>query len=166
MPDFWMDANSFITPHRGPYRFEVVPQYWDFLKQKAEEGVIGSPELVLDLELTSSDPAKADRLEKWAKPLRGVLFLPADAATQRKYNEVAQYVQTNPRFNQQWIAPFLGKADSWVVAYAAALGGRIVGFEKPEPQAKKPKVPDIAAHFGVKCINVYDMLAELGFKVS
>ena len=166
MRDFWMDADSFITPHRGPYRFEAVPQYWDFLRQKAEEGVIGSPELVLDLELTSSDPAKADRLEKWARSLKGILFLPADAAVQAKYSEVAQYVRTNPRFHKHWVAPFLGKADPWVVAYAAALGGRIVGFEKPEPLAKKPKVPDIAAYFGVTCINVYDMLAELEFKIT
>ena len=160
-----MDANSLITPHRGPYRFETVPQYWDFLKQKAEEGIIGSPELVLDIELTSSDPSKADSLEGWAKPLRGILFLPADAATQTKYKEVVQYVQMNPRFKQHWIAPFLGKADPWLVAYAAALGGRIVTFETPEPLTRKPKIPDIAQHFGVDCVNVWDMLAELGFKV-
>jgi len=161
MPEFWMDSNSLITPHRGPYRFEVVPQYWDFLKEKAEEGVIGSPELVLDKELTSSNP---DVLEQWAKPLRGILFLPADSATQLRYSDVAQYVQTNPRFKQYWIAPFLAGADSWLVAYASALGGRIVTFEKPEPLAKKPKVPDIAQHFGVDCVNLWDMLAELKFK--
>jgi hypothetical protein len=166
MREFWMDADSFITPHRGPYRFGAVPQFWDFLARKADEGILGSPELVLDLELTSSDPAKADLLEKWAKPLRGSLFLPADAATQRKYNEVAEYVKTNPRFKPQWVAPFLDKADPWVVAYAAAQGGKIVAFEKPQPEARKPKVPDIAAHFGVACISVYDMLDELGFKIT
>jgi hypothetical protein len=153
-------------PHRGPYRFRTVPQYWDFLKQKAEEGVIGSPELVLDLELTSSNPAKADDLERWARPLRGILFLPADDATQLKYRDVCEYVETNPRFKPHWVAPFLDKADPWLVAYAAALGGRVVTFEKREPLARKPKVPDIAQHFGVQCINVWDMLAELGFKVS
>jgi len=112
MPEFWMDSNSLITPYREAYRFEAVPQFWDFLKEKAEEGVVGSPELVLDKELTSSNP---DALEQWAKPLRGILFLPADSATQLRYSDVAQYVQTNPRFKQHWIAPFLDGADSWLV---------------------------------------------------
>lgn len=164
MPEFWLDSDSLITPHRGPYRFEAVPQYWDFLKEKAQQGVIGSPELVLDKELTSSNPAQADALERWAKPLRGILFLPPDSATQLRYNDVAQYVQTNARFKQHWIAPFLDGADSWLVAYALALGGRIVTFEKPEPLAKKPKVPDIAQHFGVVCVSLWDMLTELKFK--
>lgn len=161
MPEFWMDSDSLIAPYRGAYRFEAVPQYWDFLKRKAEEGVIGCPELVLDKELTSSNP---DALEKWARPLRGVLFLPADAATQLRYGDVARYVQANPRFRQHWIDPFLDGADSWLVAYALAHGGRIVTFEKPEPLAKKPKIPDIAQHFGVGCVNLWDMLAELEFK--
>jgi len=164
MPEFWMDTDSLIKPHRESYRFEVVPQYWDFLKQKAEEGVIGSPELVLDKELTSSNPSQADALEQWAKPLRGILFLPPDSATQLRYSDVAQYVQTNPRFKQHWIAPFLAGADSWLVAYASVLGGRIVTFETPQPLARKPKVPDIAQHFGVNCVSLWDMLAELKFK--
>jgi hypothetical protein len=143
-----------------------VPQYWDFLKEKAEQGMIGSPELVLDIELTSTDPSKTDDLERWAKRLRGILFLPPDGPTQVKYQDVVQYVQTNPRFKQHWIAPFLDKADPWLVAYAATLGGRIVTFEKPEPLSTRPKVPDIAKYFGVHCVNVWDMLAELGFKAS
>jgi hypothetical protein len=159
-----MDADSLITPYRGAYRFEVVPQYWDFLKEKAKEGVVGSPELVLDRELTSSNPSQADLLEQWAKPLRGILFLPPDSATQLRYKHVAQYVQTNPRFRQHWIAKFLDDADSWLVAYALAHGGRIVTFEKPQPLAAKPKVPDVAQHFGVDCVSLWDMLAELKFK--
>ena len=67
MPEFWMDSDSLITPYRGPYRFEAVPQYSDFLKEKAQQGVIAIPEFVLDVELTASDPSKADDLEKWAK---------------------------------------------------------------------------------------------------
>ncbi len=161
MPDFWMDADSLITPFRGPYRFEAVPQFWEFLKQQAQAGVIGSPELVLDKELTSTGPPP-DSLELWAKSLRGVLFLPPDAPTQLKYKDVAEHVQKNARYKQQWIAPFLSGADPWLVAYAAAQGGRIVTFEKPEPLSSKPKIPDVAKQFGVSC---WDALLELDFKV-
>ena len=163
---FWLDANSLIEPAKGPYAFSRVPQYWDFVKAKSEEGVLGSPELVLDLELTGTDPKKADDLEFWAKPLRGTLFLPADEATQRSYAEIADWVENNERFKEkpQHVAPFLAKADCWLIAYAKAHGGRVVTFEKPEPKAKKPKIPDVAAPFGVVCINLWLMLEELGFR--
>jgi hypothetical protein len=159
-----MDTDSLIAPYQGPYPFERVPQYYDFLKAQAEAGTIASPELVLTKELTASDPKKADALEKWAKPLRGVMFLPADEATQQRFNDVAQWVQTNGRFKQHYIAPFLAGADCWLVAYALAHGGRVVTFEKPEPLSKKPKVPDVADEFNVLTINVWQMLDELDFK--
>ena len=37
-------------------------------------------------------------------------------------------------------------------------------FEKPEPASKKPKIPDVASHFGVHCVTLWTMLAELDFK--
>jgi hypothetical protein len=165
MPDFWMDADSFITPHRGPYRFGAVPQFWDFLKEKAEASLIGSPELVLDKELTrSSSSQQPDALETWARPLRGILFITADSVTQARYKDVAQYVQSNMQWREHNKPPFLAGGDSWLVAYALARGGRIVTFETAQPLAKKPKVPDVAQHFGVNCLSLWDMLEELGFK--
>ncbi|MFQ5827189.1 MAG: DUF4411 family protein, partial [Dehalococcoidia bacterium] len=56
---------------------------------------------------------------------------------------------------------FLSGADPWVIAHAKALGGRVVTFEKPEPISTKPKLPDVAGEFGVKCISLWDMLTEL-----
>ncbi|MDP2743555.1 MAG: DUF4411 family protein [Dehalococcoidia bacterium] len=164
MPDFWMDADSFIEPYRGPYRFETLPQFWDFLKQKAEEGIIASPELLLEKELTADDPKDSDALEKWAMPLKGIMFLGADESVQACYREIVQYVQSNSIYKPHWVTKFLDGVDPWVIAYAKAHGGRVVTFEKPQPEAKKPKIPDVAKHFKVKCITVYDMLAELKVK--
>src|SRR5687767_617835 len=127
-PQLWIDACSFITPFRTAYPIDRLPQFWEFLAQQANQGIIGSPELVLDLELTSPDSKKADDLEHWAKPLRGTMFLPADPETQAKLSEVVAWVKSEPRFKPQWSAPFLAKADPWLVAYAATHGGRIVTF--------------------------------------
>lgn len=165
MADFWMDADSLIIPHRGPYRFESIPQFWDFLKQKAKEGVIASPELVLNKELSADPGDEQDVLEKWAKGLKGIMFLDANESVQASYKEVVDYVENNSSYKNHWIAKFLDGADPWLIAYAKALGGIIVTFETPQPEAKKPKIPDVARHFGIQCINVYNMLAELGFKV-
>ncbi|MFH1486775.1 MAG: DUF4411 family protein [Chloroflexota bacterium] len=163
MPDYWLDADSFIRPYREFYRFQTVPQFWDFLKEKAQEGVIGSPELVLDKELSASDPKEQDALEQWARPLKDVLFLKPSATVQASYKQVVQYVEGNKTYKRHWVVKFLDGADPWVIAYAKALGGRIVGFETCQPNAKRPKLPDVAANFGVKCINLWDMLDELGW---
>lgn len=62
MPELWLDADSFITPKRGPYSFELVPGFWAFLQQKAKEGIIGSSLLVYDELQNGSE----DDLVKWA----------------------------------------------------------------------------------------------------
>lgn len=164
MPDFWMDADSFILPHRGPYRFQTLPQFWDFLEQKAREGIIASPDIVLEKELSADKEDAQDVLEKWARPLKGVLFLDASEAVQVSYSQIVQYVEGNNRYKPYWVAKFLDGADPWVIAYAKALGGRVVTFEVPQPEAKKPKIPDVAGHFGIRCITLWDMLDELGWR--
>ncbi len=161
-----MDSNSFITPHRGPYRFEVVPQFWGFLEERAKQGVIASPEFVLNEELVAGPKDQQDALARWASGLKGVLFLEAGEDIQACYRQVVDWVQNHRGYRAHWVAQFLGKADPWLIAYAKARGGRIVTFETPQPEAMKPKIPDVAAHFGVQCINVYDMLGELGFTVG
>ncbi len=141
----------------------MVPRFWDFLKQKAEEGVIASPEFVLH-ELCGSDPKKEDALEKWAKPLRGIMFLDVDESVQASYNRIADYVQDNSNYKPYWIAKFLDGGDPWVIAYAKAHGGRIVTLETRQPEAKKPKIPDVADYFNIKCITIWDMLSVLKWK--
>ena len=164
MPDFWMDADSFILPHRGPYRFEALPQFWDFLEEKAREGIIGSPAIVLDWELSADKVDEQDVLAKWARQLKDVLFLDGSEDVQNSYAEVVQYVEGNSQYRKYWVTKFLDGADPWVIAFAKALGGRIVTFETPQPEAKKPKIPDVARYFGVESIVLWDMLQELGWR--
>lgn len=165
MVDYWFDTDSFITPSRGPYRFSRGTQLWDFLEKKAHEKVIGSPEIVLTMELTGSDPKKADDLEKWAKQLKGTLFLPPDKYVQDYYSQIVETVNLNEQYKIYEIQSFLKGADPWVIAYAMTYGGKIVTFENSKPLSKKPKIPDVAALFGLSCINLWDALDELKFKI-
>ena len=162
MPDYWFDADSFVTPSRGPYRFSVLPQFWDYLEQKAHEQIIGSPEIILTQELMGSDPKKADELEIWAKRQQGTLFIPPDKSVQVVYSEVVESVTQNSQYAIYEVQKFLSGADPWVIAYAKALGGKVVTFETPQPLARKPKIPDVAVAFGVRCISLWDVLTELG----
>ena len=159
-----MDADSLIRPHREAYPFDMVRPFWDFLEIKAKEGIIGSPEIIFNMELTpaSNNP---DALYQWAKEQLGILFYPVENPIQICYSEIVNHVQNCGKYKQQWVASFLSGADPWVIAYAMAMGGKIVTFEKSEPNSKRPKIPDIADYFGVKHISLYEMLKELGFKL-
>ena len=157
MHEFWLDTDSLVTPNRGPYRFATLPTFWEFLAQKASEQIIGSSEFVLQ-ELIGG----GDQLEVWAKEQRGILFLAPDELVQATYSQIVQNVQNNQRYAAQHVSRFLSGADPWIIAHAATSGGRIVTFEKSEPNSTRPKIPDVAAEFGVTCINIYDVLTELG----
>lgn len=159
MPDYWLDTNSFIEPKDGPYGFDIAPSFWEFLEKKAHEGIIGSSSIVYK-ELSEG---KEDDLLHWAQQLGNVFFIEPDPFVQEVYREIAAFIfKTYPQHQAE---DFLSGADGWLVAYAKVLGGRVVTREKSAPNSKKPKIPDIAAKFGVKCLNVYEMVRELGMRI-
>lgn len=164
-PRYWVDSCCFMQASKDYYTFEMFPQVWTFLKDRAEDGIIGSPEICLTDEIIG-DPKKPDPLKDWARPLNGILFLPATEPVQRDFARVVNAVERTPRYQQAHISPFLAKADCWVIAYAITHGGKIVTFETPAPQSSKPKIPDVAAPFGVATINLFQMLGELGFRAG
>lgn len=165
MPDFWLDADSLITAHRGAYRFSFDTPLWNFLEMKARDGTIGSPQIVFDNEIASTNKIEEkDALELWARELKGTLFLPPTDSIQIEFAKVVNYIQNNGRFTKPNIAKCLSGADPWLVAYAMASQGKIVTFEAPAPKSKDPKIPDVANEFGIKCINLWDMLDILKFR--
>jgi hypothetical protein len=155
----WLDSDSLITPSRGPYRFTTLPTFWDYLEQKANEQVLASSEFVL-IELTGN----GDKLEAWARHQQGTLFRSPTQDVQNAYSQVVNSVNNNGRYAQHQISRFLSGADPWLIAHAIVEGGRVVTFEKTEPNSRRPKIPDVGREFGVRCINIYDLLAELGAK--
>lgn len=46
MPDYWVDTDGLIDASNRGYAFDLIPQFWDFLLQKAEAGHIASPIMV------------------------------------------------------------------------------------------------------------------------
>ena len=163
-PSYWFDTSSFINPSQFSHRFSRGTRLWDFLAEKAREHVIGSPKICLDLELTPSDKRKADNLAKWAQDLDGILFLPPNENIQKYQSETVQYVSTNPQYSPPHIQSFCAKADTWVIGYAKAYGGKIVTFEKSAPFSTEPKIPDVAkALFDIDSIILWDALDELGY---
>jgi hypothetical protein len=61
---------------------------------------------------------------------------------------------------------FCRKADAWVIAHAMASDGAdvVVTHETERSVKGKVKVPTVCDEFGVKWINLYQMLTELDFR--
>jgi len=136
VPDFWLDSDSFITPNRGPYAFDIAPGFWAFLERVAGEGVIASSRLVYE-ELHGGT---GDDLSNWAEAMneRG-FFVDPDAGVQAAFQEIADYV--NNRYPPHQAAHFLGGADPWIIAHAKAYAGVVVTFEARAGRGQQAQNP-------------------------
>lgn len=163
MIEYWLDTDTLIKPYHEAYQFKIVPKFWEYLEKQAKEQVIASSELVLaDLERGSQKKGSPDELLVWARKLKGILFLTPTDSVQQVYRQIINSVQNNQQYGPQWIQDFVGGSDPWIIAHAKALGGQVVTFEKSvPPTSKRVMIPDVAAQFGVNCINLWKMLADL-----
>lgn len=158
MPDFWLDSNTFITAKNTAYGFDIAPGFWEFLDQKAKEGIIASSTLVYH-ELIDEG---TDDLADWARHREhSGLFVEPDASVQTQFQKIADYV--NASYPAHHARDFLADADPWLIAHAKVYGGSVVTFEKGSGSTSgKVKIPDVADYFGVKSNDLWDSLRQLG----
>lgn len=167
---FLVDSNSFMTPYRFYYAFDLVPAYWKEISKHIKSGRI----VVLDM-IKREIEKGGDTLSTWMKELEGLTVIPhIDPNTIAKYQEVMQYVDTcglyKPSALNIWAPSDI--ADPWLVASAAAHGCTIVteevssgGLSVKTPN-KSAKIPDVANHFGVRTANVFEMMRKLNVKIG
>jgi hypothetical protein len=153
----WLDSNVFIESKNGPYPFDGAPGFWNGMVENAKCGRIRSPMMVYD-ELLKID----DELKEWSKKMNGLgFFIDPDEAVQRMFTVIADYVESN--YDRPQAAWFLDKADPWLIAQAKAVGGTVVTREKlVGSDSRKVKVPNICQAFGVRFIDTFEMIRELG----
>ena len=157
MKKYCLDANVFIQAKNGPYAFDIVPVFWDWLDRQIALGVLMCPEGVY-AEVVKGD----DDLADWMKERRrsGIL-IGADLIVQAEFGKIADYVSTE--FPQAYAKKFLSGADPWVVAVAKAHGATVVTHEAMAgPNSHHPKIPNVCKAFGVPYVNCFQMLRELG----
>jgi rRNA-processing protein FCF1 len=159
MPPYWIDSCVFIDSANGPYTFARAPGYWLFIDKGLKEKSICTSEMVYR-ELVGF----GDELSKWIKHRKQFgLCIPLDKAVQEQMTKVADHVATCGRYDASNISDFLSGADPWIIAHAITNGGTVVTNEsRLQPNAKKVRIPDICAHFKVRCISGYQMLDECG----
>ncbi len=170
MVKYLLDANVFIEPHRTYYAFDFASGFW---KQFAK--VLQTQEIcVLDTVYKEITKDKTDILADWIKQVKGLNRVSAqeDAAVLKNYGEVLHYVETCGFYKQaaliKWAEDSI--ADPWLIAAAKAWDSIIITIEtrKGQLSQKNPsasaKIPDVAAHFEVRCENLFFFMREMGIR--
>lgn len=167
---FLIDSNSFITPYRFYYAFDLVPSYWKELSKHAESSRI----MLLDMVKTEINQGK-DSLTDWIHE-NETSFMVCNhktGAIVSKYQEVMRYVQTCGYYNNKAITEWSKAtvADPWLIATAAVNGYTIISDEATagtlsiKNKSKNPKIPDVAKAFGVKSEPLFYMMREFGIEI-
>ena len=126
---FLIDSNSFMTPYRQYYAFDLVPTYWKELAKRLDTGRM----ILLDMVKDEIDKGQ-DELSAWIDKQTGfVICNHIEPAIISKYQEVLQYVQNcglyKPQALQNWAPVYI--ADPWLIAAATVNDYTIITVEKP-----------------------------------
>lgn len=166
---FLIDSNTFMTPYRQYYAFDLIPTYWDKLSKCTESGRL----VLLDMVKAEIDKGEDD-LSDWIGNQTG--FEICNHVTPKiisKYQEVLQYVQSCGLYKEQalqaWAPGHI--ADPWLIAAAAVNNYTIITAEvpsgglSPKTPNKSAKIPDVANAFGIRTNNLFYMMRQIGIKI-
>ena len=94
---FLIDSNSFMTPYRQYYAFDLVPTYWKELSKCMDTGKI----VLLDMVKGEIDKWRDD-LAEWVDKQTGFIICNhVNATIIGKYQEILQYVQNCGLYKEQ-----------------------------------------------------------------
>ena len=167
---FLLYANSFITPYKQYYAFDLIVPYWDEIIKYNNKGRI----VVLDMVKNEIMSGK-DELSKWLKNIDSLNTIPhKEINTVLKYQEVIQYVKNSKLYKESAFLEWSREevADPWIISSAAINNYTIVTLEvssgslSDKNPNKRAKIPDVAKAFGVDTINLFEMMRRLGIKIE
>lgn len=165
---YLLDANVLITAERTYYPLDQVPEFWEWLRAKAEDKNIQIPTEILSEILKGGQDAEKDPLLHWliSGDTKSVLQLEEDVEVDLVRHVVETgYAPdlTDTEIEQIGLDPFL-------IAYALRdrENRKVVTIEVSRPSRKRQNrhVPDVCSDLAVNSCTVFTMLRELGFSTS
>lgn len=162
MSKYLFDSSVFIQAKNFYYQFGFCGGFWDWVLDGHTKHLFYSVKKV-QAELNSG--ADHDDCKVWAKGLPTSFFVndASDAGVMKVYVDLMNWAAASTHYLPAAKAEFAGvkEADPFLIAVAKQHGYTVVTQEQPNPQKKnKIPLPDAAAHFGVKAIYIYDLLAK------
>ena len=162
---YLIDTNSLVTPYRSYYSFEFGDTFWNQLRDSIHSQKIFFTRSVYDEIVENVWLQKIDDL-KIIKEFNNPNIM-------KNYQDIMQYIQDSGLYKEtaltKWASDSI--ADALLIATAIHFQYSIITFERPtgnlssKQPSKNPKIPDVASHFGVKCISFFDFMREMQFKL-
>jgi hypothetical protein len=149
---YLLDSDVFIQAKNLHYGLDFCPAFWDWLIASNTAQRVFSIERVGD-EIAAGE----DELSQWAANLTANFFLQPDPGMLTALGTVSAWV-ANQRYEPAAVSTFLQVADYYLVAHALAHGHTVVTHEKPQPLARKIKIPTVCIGLGIKCVTPFEML--------
>jgi len=172
---YWLDADTFITAKNSIYAFEINTSLWAWFDGQLKAKTIMSPERVFREIMAFK---KTDLLKQWMATRKSAgLCMEPDKKVSQCLNKIADHLYTativskktrklQPRYKAAQVEVFGRGADAFVIAHAMASNGTVVTFESDKhPDCERIRIPDVCAHFDVRCINLRQLLIELKAKL-
>lgn len=159
------DSNFFIQAHRMYYPLDIMPSFWEQVKELADIGQLISIDKVKNEIVRNKDD-----LTDWCEANLNDTFFQDSQTVIQKYIEVVQWADSRrDHYKAAALDVFLSadEADAWLVAYAAIdPDGRIlVTHETSQPERKNIiKIPDACTPFGVRYVNTIELFRRLNVR--
>jgi len=160
---YLLDANVLITASNKYYRFNQVPEFWEWLLYQANAGKVKMPLEIIEEVLAGRK--KNDLLVDWMKDNKKVLLLNEDVNSillQRVKDEGYAPDLKDDELEQIGYDPFL-------VAYGLASANRSVVTTEVSAPAKirqNRKLPDVCQTFSVSCLDTFEFTQVLDFRTA
>jgi len=155
---YLLDANTLIEAKNRYYQMSFCPGYWTWLTRNKQAGHLSSVESV-GAELRRGN----DELAQWVVAQADLFMSESDEATQLAFAEIAVHIAGQAAMMKAGaLEEFLSGADPWLIAKARITGQSIVTHERLNlADRRKFLIPNVCMHYGIECINTFDMLDRL-----
>jgi len=155
---YCLDANVLIQAWQKYYNPKFCPDYWEILIELGKQQRIFIPELVHE-EITRTE----DDLSNWLK----VSNLPIERIVEPVTKCLQDIYLTDPvHKNLVDNTKARSLADPWVIAHAIDKNATVVTKEEKisAVSSKRIKIPNVCDNMGVRWINDFEFIEEIGVK--
>lgn len=163
MNSYWLDSDVLVyaKDHVAPFGYEEFSGFWKLVERNIETGVVKITKR--NYQEITEGRATEDELAKWMKIRRGNgVCVPPTKEVQEFASRIATYVYSNDHYYSRYRTKWSNGADGWLIAQAAVDSGIVVTREVSNLVCHQPKIPDLCNQFGVKHINLMELMRTLG----
>lgn len=163
---YCIDANVLIQAWQKYYSPDLCPDYWDILNELGKQSRIFIPEEVKnEIVVADTSDKTEDDLSKWLKRST----IPIHKPTENVISCWQKILQTDPS-HRLLVDNIKGRslADPWLIAHAMDTNSTVVTKENIDSamNSKRIKIPNVCKNMGVRCIDDFEFIKEIGVKFS